>query len=123
MEKIIITSLIITAIHIAFKPGNVLSFLRVWIANGLDIIVGMKWSKYVQKPLWDCLPCMASVWTVVITGRFDVILICAVCGLNVIIGRLIEREEVLEVEQMKGTERVTEYFDEAPTITRQKLKF
>lgn len=117
MEKIIITSLIITAIHIAFKPGNVLSFLRVWIANGLDITVGMKWSKYVQKPLWDCLPCMASVWTIVITGRFDVLLICAVCGLNVIISQALIFAD--EGEVVHGE---TEYHDEVPTISTQIKK-
>lgn len=113
-------SLIITAIYVCFSQGMILSFVRVAVANLLDKRIGKKWSLYVQKPLWGCLPCMASIWTVVIAWRFDIWLMLAVCGLNVIISRIIERDETVELE-VKGTERVTEYHDEVPTISRQKL--
>jgi hypothetical protein len=115
MTSVILMSLIITGIHIAFAEGNALSFVRVWIANRMDAAIGSKWSKYIQKPLWDCLPCMSSVWTIVITRRFDLLLICAVCGLNVIIARVIEQDEAL----VHGSEQQTEYHDEIPTLSRQ----
>jgi hypothetical protein len=117
IEQAIILSLIITGLHVAFQPGNVLSPVRVFLANGLDKILDNKWSKYVQKPLWDCLACMSSVWTIVLTWSFDIRVILAVCGLNVIISRLIERDEA-----MVPVEQVTEYHDDVPTISRQKVR-
>lgn len=120
IEVIVIVSLIITGLHIAFAAGNFLSPVRVFVANYLDKGFGQKVSKYIQKPLWDCLPCMGSVWTLIITWHFDLWLIAAVCGLNTIIGRLIEKDEVV-LEEVKGVERVTEYHDEVPTISRQKV--
>jgi hypothetical protein len=82
-------SLIITAIYTLFSEGNALSWLRVWCANQLDLCFGLKMSKYIQKPLWDCLPCMASIWGIVLTWSFDVKLLLIVCGLNVIIDKIL----------------------------------
>lgn len=127
IERIVILSLIITGIHIVFQQGNVLSPVRVLVANFLDKKLDKKWSCYVQKPLWCCLPCMSSVWTIVLTWHFDVFLICAVCGLNVIISRIIEQEETVELQEVKGFAipgklQETEYMDDIPTLSRQTLK-
>jgi hypothetical protein len=92
LTNIIILSLSITAIHVAFAEGNVLSPVRVAIANILDKI-SLKASRYIQKPLWDCLPCMASVWTIVLTLTIQPFLILAVCGLNVIVEKFIEDDD------------------------------
>lgn len=118
IEKAVILSLIITGIHTAFQAGNVLSPVRVLLANVLDRIIGKTWSRYAQKPLWDCLPCMASVWGIVLSWSFNVPLLLAICGLNVIISRSIEQEESMMIT---GAEQETEYHDEVPTLSRQKL--
>lgn len=125
IERIIILSLIITGIHVVFQQGNMLSSVRVLVANWLDNTIGKKWSCYVQKPLWCCIPCMASVWTIVLTWDVDVFLICAVCGLNLIISRIIEQEETVELQEVNGFAipgklQETEYMDDVPTISRHK---
>lgn len=116
VQNIIITSLIITALHFAFMQGNVLSPVRVFMANGFDILFGKKWSAIVQKPLWSCLPCMASVWGLFLCG-LDVPVICAVCGLNVIISQSLVFGEG---EVIQGSIQETEYHDDVPTISRHK---
>lgn len=86
----------ITGIHVAFQTGNVLSFVRIAVANALDKAVGKKWSRYIQKPLWDCLPCMASVWVLVLSQHVDLGVTLAVCGLNAVIERLITHDAVVD---------------------------
>jgi hypothetical protein len=93
MMTILTIALIITGIHVCFLQGNVLSWLRVWCACKLDRALGLKWSRYVQKPLWDCLPCMGSFWTLLITWSVDIVLMLAVCGLLAIIERTIAQDE------------------------------
>lgn len=116
MTEIIRICLIITGLHFAFKPGNVLAPVRGAVASALDRAAGLKWSKYIQKPLWDCMPCMASVWGILLSWSFNIPLLCAVCGLNVIISQSFTFGEgqVIHGE--------TEYFDDVPTISRQKTK-
>lgn len=100
LQTIVVYSLIITGIYVAFQQGNVLGWLRIAVANGLDKAIGKKWSRYIQKPLWDCLPCMASVWTVVLdvaTGvspwQLLLLLILGVCGLNALLEYSIIKSE------------------------------
>ena len=100
--QIAVFSLIITGIYTSFQEGNIFSFIRVFYANIFDKAFGRKASRYIQKPLWDCLPCMGSIWTILlswivtenVTWRIDVLLILAVCGLNLIIDRIIDRLEI-----------------------------
>jgi hypothetical protein len=118
LSQVIIISLIITALHFAFMQGNFLSPVRMFMANGFDIVFGRKWSLIIQKPLWGCLPCMASVWGLIFCG-FNLPLICAVCGLNVIICQSLVfcggEDEVIQ-----GSIQETEYHDDVPTISRHK---
>lgn len=86
----IILSLQITAIYIVFQQGMLLGWFRIALANDFDKTIGKKWSRYIQKPLWDCLPCMASVWTIILMHDFDLGMILLVCGLNVIINKILE---------------------------------
>jgi hypothetical protein len=116
IEKIIIASLIITGIHIAFQEGMVLSPVRVFLANKLDALAGKRWSTYIQKPLWACMPCMASVWGLILLG-VNIPAILAVCGLNVIISQSLTFGEG---EVITGTMQETEYHDDIPTISRHK---
>lgn len=111
IPTIIIVSLQITAIYTVFQQGNILSPIRAWIATRLDHSIGKKWSKYIQKPLWDCLPCMSSVWTITLTWGFDLFLILAVCGLLVILRIWVEHEELIPVT----SETKRDGFDESPT--------
>jgi hypothetical protein len=113
--QVIIVSLIITGLRFAFMQGNVLSPVRVWCANRLDVLVGQSWSKYIQKPLWGCMPCMASVWGLILCG-FNIPVILGVCGLNVIISQAVDFGEG---EVIVGTVQETEYHDDVPTISRQ----
>ncbi len=98
IQVIVVVSLMITGVFIAFQQGNVFSFIRVWCANQLDKALGLKWSRYVQKPLWDCLPCMASVWGVAFGFVFlsdwrIIIVVLAVCGLNALFAKAFFEEE------------------------------
>lgn len=84
----LIVSMKITAIYYSMFPGNILSRVRIAFANVFDKVFGDVASRIIQKPLWDCLPCMASVWTVIITWSIDINtipMILVVCGINVII--------------------------------------
>lgn len=89
LSQILICSLICTGLYICFQQGNILGFVRIAVANFLDRNLDRKWSKYIQKPLWDCIACMASVWTILFTWSVDIGLILAVCGLNAIIERIL----------------------------------
>jgi hypothetical protein len=83
----------ILAVHILFWQGNLLFPVRKYGANLLDRFVGVKASRFIQKPLWDCLPCMASIWTIILLQYFDLFLILAVCGLNVLLDIVIVNPE------------------------------
>lgn len=54
----LITSFQITAIHVACWQGMILFGARNKAAKFL-FTAGHSW---LEKPLYDCLPCMASVW-------------------------------------------------------------
>lgn len=88
----LILSLQITAIYIVFQQGMLLGWFRIMMANVLDKRFGMLRSRYIQKPLWDCLPCMASVWTIILMWKIDVRMILLVCGVNVIINKFLDYE-------------------------------
>lgn len=84
-----ILSIQIIAIHVCFMEGMILGWFRISTANMLDWLVGKRWSKIIQKPLWDCFTCMASLWVIVLTFSFDIKLILLVAGLNFIIDKII----------------------------------
>lgn len=88
----IILSLQITAIYIVFQQGMLLGWMRIAMANMFDTTFGKKRSRYIQKPLFDCLPCMASVWTTILTQEIDLGMILLVCGLNLIIEKFLDYE-------------------------------
>ena len=95
LVEVLLISLMITGIYKAFEEGNFLSPVRVWVANMLDNALGKKWSKYVQKPLWSCIPCMVSVWGILFSWSFNVPMLLAICGVNVIIERVIGSGELI----------------------------
>jgi len=103
----LILSFQITAIYILFQDGMLLAWLREWAETPIDesfiwlakkakkpnpLLTGKAWSKHWQKPVWGCVICMASVWTIIITWSFNIPLIFLVCGINVIIDKFINYE-------------------------------
>jgi hypothetical protein len=107
LHSIILLSLIITGIFIVFQQGMFLGWARAILATQLDelcmfcckklkvknaLVTGSKISVIIQKPLWDCLPCMSGLWVIVITRSFDIVLILAVCGLNAVIAKTLDYE-------------------------------
>ncbi len=91
---VVLLSLVITGIHVCFQPGMIFGKVTTISANFLDKTFGRKYSRIIQKPLWDCLTCMSAIWTIVLTGRVDIGLILAVCGLNYIISNLTDHERI-----------------------------
>lgn len=92
IEKAIILSLIITAMHVSMCEGMLLNPLRVMIGNALD---KAKLS-VLKKPIYECLICMGGVYSVLIYPilwgfSFEVlpVMLCVI-GLNTIVSRLIE---------------------------------
>ena len=94
ITKAIEISFIITAIYVIFQQGMLLGCFRINTANLFDWLFGRKVSTYIQKPLWDCLPCMAGFLTIIITFSFNLLLILLVCGINVLIEKCFLDEEL-----------------------------
>jgi len=92
IQQAIILSLQITGIYILFQQGMLLGWLGIWISNLLDKTIGMKASKYVVKPFFGCLACMASVWTCLLTWQINIGLMLLVCGINVLIDKIVNYE-------------------------------
>jgi hypothetical protein len=105
LEQACILSMKITGIYMACREGMIFGNLKARLATFFDWIFGLKMSKIVQKPLWDCLICMSSFWTIIMYARvtdysgfysIDLIdlveMILVVCGINAIIDKLIEHD-------------------------------
>lgn len=95
----IILSLQITAIYTLFQQGMLLGKVRIGFANIIDKAFGLRASRVIQKPLFDCLICMSGIWTVLLTLQvdqpfitIDLPLILTVCGINVLIDKIISYE-------------------------------
>lgn len=117
-NSLLVASLICTGIYALFLEGNLLSPVRVRVANFLDKRVGPRASKIIQKPLYGCLPCMASVWGMILVG-FNIPVILALCGMNLIVERLIDAPDEPGALTVLGASQETEYSDDVPTISRQ----
>lgn len=101
MLQLIEISLICTGVHVCFMEGMILYFLRKNIEVLLFLFVAaitpFKWinkasdiMEWTIKPLYDCLPCMASVWTCLILWQIDIKAILIVCGINAIIASILQ---------------------------------
>lgn len=93
LVQAITISLQITAIYVLFQQGSLFGWVRICIANLLDKYFDKIKSIYIQKPLWDCLCCMSSFWTILLTWSFDIRLLLCVCGVNCIIYNLFFADE------------------------------
>jgi hypothetical protein len=114
MLQLIEISLICTGIHVCFMEGMILSgIIKAIIDKILNILImptviisfvllSMFHSKcnidehrknsfeLIIKPLYDCLPCMASFWTCVILWKIDIKAMLIVCGMNAIIASVLQ---------------------------------
>lgn len=80
MLQLIEISLICTGIHICFMEGMILYKLRI------DRYL----PEWAVKPLYDCLPCMASFWSIVLLWRVDIKAMLIICGINAIIASILQ---------------------------------
>lgn len=92
IEKAIILSLMITALHVSMCEGMILNRLRIAIGNALDKVK----LSVLKRPIYECLICMGGVYSVLIYPvlwgfSFEVlpVMLCVI-GLNAIVSRLIE---------------------------------
>jgi hypothetical protein len=83
-------SLCITAVWICTRDGMLLGAVRARLATMLDKWLGAQRSEFVQKPLWNCPCCMASLWTCVFAPFFEVewihiplniLMVCGMCSI------------------------------------------
>lgn len=93
IERAFILSIEILAIYVLLQQGMILGWFRIIMANIFDLMFEKKWSRYLQKPLWDCFTCMSSVWTIILTLSFNIRLMLIVCGLNFIIEKSLNLED------------------------------
>jgi hypothetical protein len=87
--KYIEISLIITAIHVSFREG----MLFGWLADRLNFFFDRLKIGWMAKPLYDCLPCMGGIWSLVLMP-FDMWLpgLFVVIGINAIVERIIQEK-------------------------------
>lgn len=88
---IVLNSIICLGIHTTTREGMVFepiaNAMRCF-ANGI-----MDESQYLCKPLFDCMPCMASIWGVAGYFYFEpdiniIVYVLALCGVNALISKI-----------------------------------
>ena len=62
LTRIIILSLIITAVHVTTWEGMIFHRPAEWLGSVLDKFH----ATFLRKPLFECLICMGGVWTLVL---------------------------------------------------------
>ena len=90
IEKIIILSLIITAVHVSMREGMIFGFMGVFLRRSLPAVM--------RSPLFECLTCMGGLYGFVLHAILwgvsisMIPVIIAVIGLNSIIDKYIGDE-------------------------------
>ena len=90
ISYLIIASLCCSGIYLTMQEGYVLFPLR----KMLDRWFNSRWGVYLGKPLYQCLPCMASIhgtwlWFALPTDLPFIVFIFALCILNYVADLLI----------------------------------
>lgn len=88
IEKVIICSLIVTAIYSVMQPDMIFEKVAYWFEDHLPAAL--------HKPVFDCLTCMGGIWGFVVywiafhgsVGEWIAVNI-SVIGLNAIIARIL----------------------------------
>ena len=95
LTRIVILSLIITAVHVACWDGMILHRPAEWLGSVLEHFR----FNFMRKPLFECLICMGGIYTLVLDpilfgwSWWVVVDMLAVIGLNAIISTLLCRLE------------------------------
>ena len=93
LTRIIIISLIITAIHVTTWDGMIFHRPAEWLGDVLDRFH----VSCLRKPLFECLICMGGLWTLILDpllfgwSWWVVVDMLAVIGLNTLISAAICR--------------------------------
>ena len=93
ITRIVILSLIITAIHVSTWEGMILHRPAEWLGDVLDRFH----TSFLRKPLFECLICMGGVWTLVLDtllfglSWWVLVDMLAVIGMNTLISAVISR--------------------------------
>jgi hypothetical protein len=78
MLQLIDISLICVGIHVCFQDGMVFGYF------------GNRMNHWIFKPVAMCLPCMASIWSVLLLQTIDIKAMMIICGLNALFASLIQ---------------------------------
>lgn len=88
LSTVLTISLITIGIHASTWDGMILEPIRIW----LDSKLSNKYGKYIKKPLYECLICMSSVYTIIYSvltygciSANTLVLIITVAGLNTLL--------------------------------------
>ena len=92
----------IVAIYSATSEGMIFYKCKIEIKSALDRLLGQEISEVISKPLFDCLICMSSFWTLallllvydieIISFGLIIKTILIVAGLNTIISKYINED-------------------------------
>jgi hypothetical protein len=96
IDYILLTSLSIYAIHTATRPQMILEWLKVKVNQRLLLQLDINPEKlvYLNKWLWDCPPCMATLYGTIAFFLFCLplyllpVFVLSVSGLNAVIVKL-----------------------------------
>ncbi len=87
MLQLIEISLICTGIHVCFFEGMIFGKLSEYMQH------------WIFKPVAMCLPCMASLWTILLMWRIDIKAIFIVCGMNAIIAGILQFFDTIKLPE------------------------
>lgn len=93
LHHIIIASLVCTGIRVCMMEGNILFPIR----QLLDALLNNRYGVWIGSPLYQCLPCMASIhgswiYFAICTELNFFLFIFALCALNYVIDIHIDTE-------------------------------
>jgi len=95
-QHFIITVLVIYGVHASTRDGMIFSRLYIAILMLLDKVT--KYPQMVLKPLFDCTPCMASIYGIIsffIYGELELyylpIWIFSLSGFNYLLNKILNR--------------------------------
>lgn len=119
IEHLIINSLVIFGVHASTRDGMIFGFVAEFVTKGLMKLLTPRTKRVSQwpgsfiddvnlaevaakrtivfiKPLFDCPPCMASVWGIPFVllhplNIWSAVYLFALCGINYITMKLINR--------------------------------
>lgn len=80
-------SLFCVGLHVCFREGMVFG----WI--------GEKMEHWIYKPVAMCLPCMASLWSIILLQTIDIKAMFIICGLNALFASVLQFLETIKLPE------------------------